>query len=213
MAQQSQLFGGKSSNPYSYRHTFEKCGLLEYVVMNRKPNSTSATGAPPVIPLELSEVCPDRHTKFLTFYSEPGSTQWNIYRSACKAGFSKQTAAKQGRSILVTALRRELRQQEAAGAPTMAEKAGFSREEIIDELRKIIRQDKDYRTKLKAIERMVGEYGITVATTPTTTQNVFQSPVQIVITPPTEADSPDSGHPLPDNLLRLDPKWRDDNMA
>lgn len=124
---------------------------------------SNATGRPAYVPETLKDIRPDRHELFLRYYSEDGSpSQWNIRRSAIRAGFTQATARSAGQSVLQAALKREARQLAAVG-DTMTAKLGFSKEQILAELRKVIVQDKDFRVKLRALERLAQEWGVDVS--------------------------------------------------
>lgn len=123
----------------------------------------------------------DRHSMFLEYYNE-GETAFNIKRSAIKAGFTENTADKQGKSILQTALKRAQEravQTEDKGASTEAQRLldniGLTRADVYGEWRKIVEQDRDLGMKWKAMNPVLMADGVNFGETQSNvTVPVFQ---------------------------------------
>lgn len=106
-----------------------------------------------------------RHKRFL---EELPKNNYKVGPSAIKAGYSKSTANKKPKAILKTALKAQAQEiiDTIENKPskelkqTMAELVGFSREEVMDNLKFLANQDKDLSTRLKVIAPLAKEYGV-----------------------------------------------------
>ena len=101
------------------------------------------------------------------------TTNYNISKSAILAGFSEQTAKKQGKRLMATALKRQanraLERVESNSITTtemkktMAELVGVSSNQLFKRLKYLaFEQDKDYSTQLKILSALANEYGVII---------------------------------------------------
>ena len=123
---------------------------------------TSTTGQPVTIP-----GVKDRHALFLEYYFE-GDTAYNIRQSALKAGFSPNTAVKQGKRLLKTALTKQQNDLQALG----------------DKDKTVL--ERDLNAKLKALNPVLKEVGIHLQDEEGKTPNII--PIQVNV----ESKNPDN---------------------
>lgn len=109
-----------------------------------------AHGKPSSLPVR------DRHSEFLRQLPE---YEYNVYQTAIAAGFSEKTANKQGKRILAAALNREAKITQST-PEKIREKVGLSREQVVEQYVKVVKQDRDLNSKLKAMKPLLAEEDI-----------------------------------------------------
>lgn len=112
-----------------------------------------------------------RVEKFLKYYGESN----NVRQSALKAGYKDSYASKQGYRIVERALKyqinRALEVIESKDKTTLEVKdalaslIGYNSEDIGEQFKKIVEQDRDYSSKLKALTPLLKEQGINIQDT------------------------------------------------
>jgi phage terminase small subunit len=95
---------------------------------------------------------------------------YNVTKSALEAGFTKSTAETQQKRLMRTALKVQakevLKDLENVDTPlstlkkTMAEMVGLSREDVMNNIKELATQDRDYSTRLKVIKALAKELGV-----------------------------------------------------
>lgn len=107
----------------------------------------------------------DRHVILLEEYRKTG----NLTQSAIKAGFTPLTANKCGRSLLETALKRErilIEKKIENGLMTRNEKKkafevlGLTRENLIDNIKWLLEQEKDLSVRYKIVAKLGKDIGV-----------------------------------------------------
>lgn len=134
-----------------------------------------------------------RHKLFMQYYQATS----DMTNSAIKAGFSEQYARKQGKKILNTALRLHTQQivdkatkQEITAIEaktTMLDILGLSREQVVNRLKTIAMQDKDYSSALKVLQPVSKSIGYDISTQDT--PNITVPVLNIVVD---KQDSPNN---------------------
>ncbi len=110
----------------------------------------------------------ERYGKFLELLP---LHKYNVTKSAILAGFASSYAQSQQKQIMQKALKFKLERAgiEVTGvkdAPlhdmkrTMAEIVGFTREELMNNIKEIALQTKDYSTRLKVVAPLARAYGV-----------------------------------------------------
>lgn len=103
--------------------------------------------------------------------------------AAIEAGFSSQTAYKQGKSLLKTALKKEARETLAileGNSPTtipelkktMAERIGMTRQDVMNNIKWLAEQERDLATRLKVVKALAKEYEVDLGEEELTKVNV-----------------------------------------
>jgi phage terminase small subunit len=109
----------------------------------------------------------DRYTKLLEVLPKH---KGKIAPAAVEAGFSEQTAYKQGKRLLKTAIKRQAQNTIALMdnknvtttelKKTLADRIGMSSEEVFNLLANIARQDRDYTSALKVLKPLAKDVGV-----------------------------------------------------
>lgn len=110
----------------------------------------------------------ERYEKFLILLPKH---RYNVKPAAIEAGFSKSFAHGKQKFIMQQALKYKLEKagmkvEEIKDVPivemkrTMAEIVGFSQEELMNNLKEIATQSRDYATRLRVIAPLVREHGV-----------------------------------------------------
>lgn len=116
--------------------------------------------------------------RYKVFLERLPLNKYNVTKSAIEAGFSQQTAEAQQKRIMQQALKYQLQRsgievvKNSKLEPvnvvevkkTMAELVGFSREELMSNLKNIATQEKDYSSRLKVVAPLAREYGVVLDT-------------------------------------------------
>lgn len=101
----------------------------------------------------------NRLDKFIGYYASSG----NAYQSAIKAGYSEQYAKAGGRLLVATAEKRlaEIKADKITPQKkTMAELVGFSKKELMDNIKFLGEQERDLSVRLKVVAPLAKEYGV-----------------------------------------------------
>lgn len=119
-----------------------------------------------------------RQRVFLAEYEKTS----NIYQSALKAGYSEVYAQKQGKILLTNAMKAKTKgvldilenkpvsKQEAKRL--MSDIVGLSREEMMDAVKRIALNDRDYASALKVLSPLLAQHEITLLKEENTQINV-----------------------------------------
>jgi phage terminase small subunit len=122
----------------------------------------------------------DRHSKLIKNLPKHN---YHVMPAAIEAGFTRSTAAKQGKRLLRTAVKREARKTLATleGTDdisttqlksTLADLLGMSSEEVFSRLKDIALNDRDYNAALKVLKPLAKDLGVDLSEEEQTKVNV-----------------------------------------
>lgn len=86
----------------------------------------------------------------------------SVYKAGVAAGFTHYTMNSQPGKVVETALKRQryLAEQDDGSELTVYQKLGLTKEEILEQFKKVIMQDKDLSSKMKALASPLKDAGI-----------------------------------------------------
>lgn len=114
---------------------------------------------------------PMRYKKFLELLPK---YNYVVTKAAKEAGFSEHTSNTQQKRILQSALKYELKSREESvknnlvqnkdvsidEVKTMAQQVGISKDELMENIKTIANQEKDWSTRLKVVSVLAKEFGL-----------------------------------------------------
>ncbi len=133
-----------------------------------------------------SIVVKDRHLLLLKYLPVTGG---NVTKAAIMAGFATSTANKKQKSLLATAMRKSTyemanidpnttNKKEMMEKLKIRDKIGMSRNDVFDNYKSVIEQDRDMGNKLKALAPLLAEEDINLTDVEQKTQPVLNITVE-----------------------------------
>lgn len=150
--------------------------MIVFLIFGRKRNIL-LTGSllSPYIITKILHMIKDRHMKLLELLPKH---KFKVAPAAIEAGFSEQTAYKQAKSLLQTALKKQekalmeknrelannkdLKASEITSAlkQSLVERIGMTSEELFNQLKSIALNERDYASALKVLKPLARDVGV-----------------------------------------------------